>query len=101
VARKPVVAYIAGQRYVVRSDADKSYVQTLARYVDERVKEIQRTSRPASTQSLAVLAALNIADDLFQERQRRSELKRKVRERSQAVINYLDKEVKTRLQHRE
>jgi cell division protein ZapA (FtsZ GTPase activity inhibitor) len=78
---------------VVRSDADEGYVETLARHVHERIEEVQSTSRPASMQSLAVLAALNIAGELFRERQRRQSLKAKVRERSSAVLALLDKEV--------
>ena len=41
VAKRPVVVHIAGQRYVVRSDADETYVQTLAEHVDKRMREVQ------------------------------------------------------------
>jgi len=93
VGKRSVVVHIAGQRYVVRSDADEAYVQKLAGYLNERILEVQQSSKPVSTQSLAVLAALNIAGDLFQERQRRSELKRTIRDKSRAVLALLDKEV--------
>jgi len=93
VAKRSVVVHIAGQRYVVRSDADEAYVHTLAGYVNDRIMEVQQSSRPVSSQSLAVLAALNIAGDFFRERQLRRDLKRKVREKSRAMVAYLDKEV--------
>lgn len=96
MAKRSVVVHIAGQRLVVRSDADEAYVQRLAGYVDERVCEVQRSSKRVPSQSLAVLAALNIADELFQEREKRTELKRKIRDKSRAVLSYLDKEVKAR-----
>ena len=98
MSKRSVVVHVGGQRYVVRSDADETYIRTLAGYVDERIEEVQRSSRPVSPQSLAVLAALNIADELFQERQRRAELRQKVRDRTKAVVAYLDKEVQTRLE---
>lgn len=82
---------------MVRSDADETYIRTLAGYVDDRLKEVQRSSKPVSSQSLAVLAALNIADELFQERQKRVDLRQRVRDKSRAVIAYLDREVKARL----
>ena len=97
MAKRSVVVHIAGQRYVVRSGAEEGYVKTLATFVDERIQEIQQASK-RSSQSLAVLAALNIADDLFQERQKRAELKRIVSQKSRAMLNCLDKEVISRLQ---
>ncbi len=40
----------------------------MAGYVDSRMKELQKLSRTADTQSLAVLAALQITEELFKER---------------------------------
>ena len=97
MAKRPVVVHVGGQRYVVRSDADETYIRTLAGHVDKRLKEVQRSSKPVASQSLAVLAALNIADELFQERQKRGDLKQRVKDKSRAVIAYLDREVKARL----
>jgi cell division protein ZapA len=93
VPKRSVVVHIAGQRYVVRSDADEDFVNALAGYVNDRIMEVQRTSRPVSGQSLAVLAALNIAGDYFREKQQRQDLKQRVREKSRALLAYLDKEV--------
>ena len=96
MAKRSVVVHIAGQRYVVRSGADEAYVQRLAGFVDDRLREVQRSSKPVPSQSLAVLAALNVADELFQEREKRASLKQRVRDKSRAVLSYLDKEVKAR-----
>jgi cell division protein ZapA len=93
VGKRAVVVHIAGQRYVLRSDADETYVQSLAGYVNERINEVQRGPRPVPAQSLAVLAALNIADDLFRERQSQVALKEKIRDKSKTLLAYLDKEV--------
>jgi cell division protein ZapA len=78
---------------VVKSDAEEAYVRSLALYLDERISEVQNASRPASSQSLAVLAALNIADELFRERRARAELRRKIKERSRALLAHMDREV--------
>ena len=91
--KRSVVVHIAGQRYVVRSEVGEEQVQTLAGYVNDRILEVQRTSRPVSGQSLAVLAALNIAGDYFREKQQRHELKQRIRDRSKALLAYLEKEV--------
>ena len=84
--RRSVVVHIAGQRYVVRSDADETYVRTLAGYVDERINEVRSSSKLIPTQKLAILAALNVADDLFKERRKRAQLKSRVREKSKVVL---------------
>jgi cell division protein ZapA len=96
VVKRSVVVHVAGQRYVVRSDADEAYVQQLAAYVNDRISEVQQASKVVSSQALAVLAALNIAGDYFRERQQRSDLKSRVRERSKAVLALVDKEVRQR-----
>ena len=98
MGKRSVVVHVGGQRYVVRSDAEETYIRSLARYVDERMQEVQLGSRPVSPHSLAVLAALNIADELFKERERRAALRQRVIDKSRAVIAYLDKEVKARLE---
>jgi len=97
VGKRSVVVHVGEQRYVVRSDADETYIRMLASYLDDRILEVKKSSKPVTSQSLAVLAALNIADELFQERRKRGDLKQRIRDRSRALIAYLDKEVKARL----
>jgi cell division protein ZapA len=101
VGKKSVVVHIAGQRYVVRSDADETYLQQLAGFVNDRIAEVtQNTSKPVSSQNLTVLAALNIADDLFRERKKREVFKESVREKSRTILRYLDKEVENLQNHK-
>src|SRR5688572_17958818 len=56
---------IHGQRYPIRSGLDPSYVAELASYVDEKMRLASRESPAGDTLKLAVLAALNIADEFF------------------------------------
>lgn len=57
---------IFGQAYAVRGGDDPGYVETLAAYVDEQMKEVSRASSAVDSLRIAVLAALNIADERFQ-----------------------------------
>ncbi len=59
--KRSVAVTIAGQRYPIKSDAEESYVQSLAQMVDDKVKEVQRGAKTAPLQAVAVLAALQIA----------------------------------------
>ena len=54
-----------GQRYPIRSSLDPEYVARLATYVDEKMRAAADTTPSGDSLRLAVLAALNIADELF------------------------------------
>src|SRR3989440_8401243 len=56
---------IAGQRYPIRSSLDQEYVARLAAYVDEKMRAATESTPTGDSLRLAVLAALNIADELF------------------------------------
>ena len=56
---------VAGQRYPIRSNLDPQYVAELAAFVDEKMRLAARESPSGDTLKIAVLAALNIADELF------------------------------------
>lgn len=56
---------IAGHRYPVRCSLDPEYVLRLAAYVDDRVRAAADSTPGGDSLRIAVLAALNIADELF------------------------------------
>ena len=56
---------IHGQRYPIRSGLDPEYVARLASYVDEKMRVAAESTPTGDSLRLAVLAALNIADELF------------------------------------
>jgi cell division protein ZapA len=56
---------ICGQRYPIRSGLDPDYVARLATYVDEKMRAASESTPTGDSLRLAVLAALNIADELF------------------------------------
>jgi cell division protein ZapA len=64
-ASRVVTVEIHGQQYPIRSGLDPAYVAELAAYVDEKMRLAARESPAGDTLKLAVLAALNIADEYF------------------------------------
>lgn len=66
-----VEVQIYGHPYTIRSEADREYVQNVAGYVDRKMREVAAKVPVNSLSRVAVLAALNIADELFKERRRR------------------------------
>ncbi len=91
VARS-VKVEISGQTFSVRTDAKPKYVRELAAFVTQKMDEAKRTGKVATTQTVAILAAMSIADELHQAQQDKQSLKREVKERSQRILRYLDKE---------
>lgn len=61
--RKSVNVEIMGQVFTVSSDAEESYVRRVAGYVDGKIQEVLSTGRPVVKSNVAMLAALNIADE--------------------------------------
>ena len=55
---------IFGTSYILRGESDTEYMQKLASYVDRKMREIQDGTGIISTAKIAILAALNITDEL-------------------------------------
>lgn len=66
---KPSLVHVEifGQTYAVRAGTEPGYVEQLAAYVDEKMRETSRGGAVDSVR-IAVLAALNIADECFRAR---------------------------------
>jgi cell division protein ZapA len=56
---------IFDQVYSVRAGADPAHVKAVAAYVDEQMREVARAGSAVDSVRIAVLAALNIADESF------------------------------------
>ena len=87
--KRSVTVQIAGVRYALKTDEDDRWVKSVASFVEEKIRDVQKRSRTPDTQSAAVLTALQIAEELFRERESASELRRKIREKSQSLLDSL------------
>lgn len=56
---------IAGMPYKLRSSHDEATVQELVDFVDQKLRQALAATKSGSFQSAAVLAALNIAEELI------------------------------------
>jgi len=61
--KKTLDVEILGQKFTISSDADASYMLRVAGYVDGKMQEVMRSSKPLAKSNVAMLAALNIADE--------------------------------------
>lgn len=88
-SKQRVEVQILGQRMLLKSDEDPRHVERLASYVKRKVDEVAAHG-PVSSSKLAVLAALNIADDYFRALEEAREFKRTVAQRSRSLLGELE-----------
>jgi cell division protein ZapA len=69
----PTAVEIYGQIYNVRGEGDPNYLMELARFVDTRMREVAAQVATVDPMKIAILAALNIADEFSRYRKQREE----------------------------
>lgn len=82
---------IHGQRYPIRSTLDPEYVSRLATYVDEKMRAAADSTPTGDSLRLAVLAALNVADELFRCRDANHTRDGRLAERAEELEKILDR----------
>jgi cell division protein ZapA len=90
-----VTVEIQGLRYPIRSSLDEQYIIELAGYIDAKMARAASEVPTGETLKIAVLAALNVADELFRCRTAgspdRTEVVRRARELERIVDQALDR----------
>jgi cell division protein ZapA len=85
-----ITVEIGGHRYPIRSTLDERYVAELAAYVDRKIR-IAAEAAPASDMlGIAILAALNLADEYFRARDAQSSGQQDLTERTLRLEQIVD-----------
>ncbi len=87
---KSTVVEILGQEYRVKGDSDVERIEMVGRYVDQKMRSLTKGTSLGSSTKVAILTALNIADELYEERQKAAELLRQVDERIRLMTTSLE-----------
>jgi cell division protein ZapA (FtsZ GTPase activity inhibitor) len=87
---RAIKVQVAGQTLALRTDATPAYVRELATMLDQRLAGVRDKHKPVSTQALALLLAMQLADELRQAEARAAELRRDVRARGERILRHLD-----------
>lgn len=82
---------IYDQIYNVNSGQDEEYLKTLADYVDRKMREVADATRIADSLKVAVLTALNIADEMFTLREREKQIEGPLRKRVEKCVGMVEK----------
>jgi cell division protein ZapA len=81
--KKALDVEILGQKFTISSDAEEGYMLKVADYVDGKMQELMRASKPVAKSNVAMLAALNIADEYH-----------RLKDMHEAILTRLDQLVK-------
>jgi cell division protein ZapA len=87
---KSTTVEIMGREFRIRGTADEQYVREIARYVDDKLREVSQGSSTPVSDRVVVLAALNIADELFQLRRASSEEMATIAKKAESLLTMLD-----------
>ena len=91
---KVVKVNILGQDYVVRSAAGQKYLEKVAAYVDEKMEEIKASGIDDSQQlRIAILAAMNITDELFTYKKEKKKFVDKVEAKTIAITEFIENRI--------
>ena len=80
---------IFGKVYTVRGERDPEYVRRVAEFVDRKMREISQVTDTVSTSRIAILASLNIADELMTLLEDSEQLKSRMKELTEKIESSL------------
>ena len=81
---------IYGKEYTVKGQADSSYIESVAEYVDSKMKEVDANVPFESSLRVAILAAMNITDELFSQKSSKTSNTDEVEEKAKALAQELE-----------
>ena len=81
---------ILGQKYTVRGDAPEEHIRKLASFVDERMKAVFSSSPGITPLRAAILASLDIAEELHKVKEEQEHIAKNIEERTNVLSGLFD-----------
>ena len=94
---KTIEIEVYGQRFSMQGDADDTYFHELAKYVDGQMRMLSQNMTTGTPSKLAILAAINIADQLFQHERRRQAGEAEIDRRAQGMLESIEHQLECHL----
>ena len=88
-ARTSVRVTILGEEYTIRTDASPSHTRDVAEHVDRIIRQVMGSGSVVETHKAAILAALQVTDELFRERAESRQLSEAIGELTGDVKRWL------------
>ena len=81
---------ILGQKYTIKGDASEEYIKKLVSFVDLKLKEVHNSAPNMAPLKAAILAALNIADELHRLREDHEKAAQEIEEKANVLTGLFD-----------
>jgi len=82
--------YILGQKYTIKGDAPEEYIREIASFVDKKLKEVHNSIPNITPVKASILAALDIADELFKLRNEQEVMTKNIEEKAERLASLFD-----------
>ncbi len=92
---KVVKVNILGQDYFIKSSANQTYFKQVEEYINSKTEELIESGLNPDTEQLkiAVLACMNITDELFLYKNQKKEVLSKIESKSNALLEFIDEKL--------
>ena len=84
---------VFNQSFSVKSEEDEAYVRQVASYVDQKIREVGERSPSISSLNVALLTAMNIADDLLKTGREREAKNKKLAKQVKSLIEFVSSQI--------
>jgi cell division protein ZapA len=84
---------IMGQKFMIKSESDDDYVNRVAKFVDDRINEVMQNTKSVASINVAILAAMNIADEYFRFKQDKEQKLTMVEKKIEDLIELVDLQI--------
>jgi cell division protein ZapA len=84
---------IFGQQFSIAGEAEEAYVRKVAELVDKHMRQVAQGMKTATPHKLAVLAAFNIAHELFEREKKIEQIETDVERRMLLLMESIEEQV--------
>lgn len=88
--KKQIEIKVMGQKFVIRSESSEDYVNQVATFVDQKMNDVVKNSKSVASLNVAILAAMNIADEYLKYRMNKERQHTQVEKKIKDVIELID-----------
>ncbi len=85
-----IIVQIFGTEYSIKGESDVEYMQAIANYIDQKMRDVQKNTSIKSALKVSILAALNIVDELFREREKYEQVISELEQRIQKLAELVN-----------
>jgi cell division protein ZapA len=87
--KRSIEVEIFGHRYTLKTEFPEEQVKRVAEYVDGKMREVAQGTKSVDSLHIAILTALNIAQDYLQERGTTEQLLQQIEEKADRLEEFI------------